>query len=247
MIIVANWKAYVEHFEHAQKLFAVSKKLIRDSSCTIVLAPPTPFLGALALTNKTDIAFSAQDVSASVGGSETGEVTAPMIATVGATYVIVGHSERRARGDTNAQIAEKIERVLSHSLTPILCVGERERDSEGRYLAYIREELTTALAPLDPKERSKVIVAYEPLWAIGKTAEHAVQRDDLFEMILYLRKVLGDFLPAKTASRARILYGGAVEADNIRDLSTSGGVDGFLVGHASSQVESFALLVKNLS
>src|SRR5438105_2252046 len=133
MLIVANWKAYVEDVAKAKKLFTVSKKLLRASDCRIVLAPPAPFLGALAFGNKTKVAFAAQDISLTLGGAATGEATAPMFAAAGATYAIIGHSERRALGESNAVVAEKLARSLAHDLTPILCVGEHERDSEGRY------------------------------------------------------------------------------------------------------------------
>lgn len=246
MLIVANWKAYVEEFAKAEELFSLSKKLSKRSKVTIVLAPPAPFVGTLALKNKSEVAFAAQDISATTGGAQTGESTAQAYAAAGATYALIGHSERRARGETDAIIAEKIAHALAHGLTPILCVGERERDGDGRYLAFIREELTRALHPLSPKERAGVVVAYEPLWAIGKTADAAIALNDLTEMTLYIRKVLAELFPGKSSRHALVLYGGSVEPANIRDLASSSGVDGFLVGHASADPLSFAQLVKQL-
>ena len=247
MLIVANWKAYVDDLTGAKKLFAVSKRLASATGETIVLAPPAPLLGALAVSNKSEVAFSAQDVSLSTGGAKTGEVTAAAFAAAGATYAIVGHSERRAVGDTDSIVAEKLTRALAHELTPILCVGEPERDGEGRYLAYVREELTAALSPLAPKERAKVIIAYEPLWAIGKTAAAAIGPNDLAEMVLYIRKVLAELLPGKNPAHSSVLYGGSVEPENIRSLAASSSVDGFLIGHASVDPAVFSLLVKQLS
>lgn len=247
LLIVANWKAYVEDFGKAQRLFTLSKRLARATSCDIVLAPPAAFLGALALKNASPVAFAAQDVSATLGGAATGEVTAQMSASAGASYAIIGHSERRAAGDTDAIIAEKLAHAFAQGLIPVLCIGERERDSEGRYLSFLREEITQALAPLAPKERANVVVAYEPLWAIGKTAEHAIGPDDLAEMILYIRKVLAELLPGKSSSRTRVLYGGAVEPDNIRDLAAVSHADGFLIGHASADEKLFAAIIRELS
>ncbi|MHB8913584.1 MAG: triose-phosphate isomerase [Minisyncoccota bacterium] len=247
MLIVANWKAYVEDTEKAKLLFAIGKKLARATANTIVLAPPAPFLGALALKNTSDVAFAAQDVSATIGGAKTGEVTAQMYAALGASYAIVGHSERRAAGDTDAIVAAKLSHTLACGLTPILCVGEHERDREGRYLAFIREEVTTAFAALTPKERTKIIIAYEPLWAIGKTVESAISPNDLTEMVLYIRKVLSGLLPGKNSLRAVVLYGGSVEPGNVRDLASASRIDGFLIGHASADEHSFAALVKELS
>ena len=247
MLIVANWKAYVEDSTKAKKLFAISKRLARTTKCTIVLAPSAPLLGALAIRNKSSVAFSAQDVSATTGGAQTGEVTAQAYAASGAAYAIIGHSERRAAGDSNSIVAEKLSRALAHGLTPILCVGESGRDGEGRYLGFVREELTRAINPLVPKERAKVIVAYEPLWAISKTAAFAIKSNDLTEMTLYIRKVLAELLPGKSSSHSSVLYGGSVEPENIRDLAGSSGVDGFLIGHASVDPHTFSLLIKQLS
>lgn len=247
MLIVANWKAYVEDVARAKKLFAASKRLGRAFDGTIVLAPPAPLFAALALGNRTKVAFAAQDVSATLGGATTGEATAPMYASAGASYAIIGHSERRAAGDTTVIISEKLLRAIAHDLIPILCIGERERDSEGRYLNSVREEVETALAALTPKERARVIIAYEPLWAIGKTAAEAIDQRDLGEMVLYIRKVLAEMLPGKSAARSLVLYGGSVEPANIRALAGGSGVDGFLIGHASVDPHVFASLVKELS
>lgn len=247
MLIVANWKAYIEDFEKAKKLFDVSKRLVRTIHCDIVLAPPAPLLGALAFRNKSKVSFAAQDVSVTTGGAETGEVTVQAYATVGTSYAIIGHSERRASGDTDAIVARKLSHALAQGLTPILCIGEKERDVEGRYLAIVREELTRAIEPLAPKERSEIIIAYEPLWAIGKTADSAIESNDLTEMVLYIRKVLAELLPGKSSVRSLVLYGGSVESGNIRALAITSGVDGFLIGHASVDLHTFTQLVKQLA
>ncbi len=247
MLIVANWKAYVEDADKAKKLAAAAKRLASASRDTIVLAPPAPLLGALALRNTSRVAFAAQDVSETTGGARTGEITAQAYAAAGASYAIVGHSERRADGETEAAIALKISHALAHGLVPILCVGEKERDGEGRYLAFIREELTAAIGALSPKERQHIVIAYEPLWAIGKTAEAAIGAGDLAEMVLYIRKVIAELLPGKNAKRIRVLYGGSVEPSNVRDLAAGSGIDGFLIGHASTDPRTFAELVRQLS
>lgn len=247
MLIVANWKAYVEELGKAKKLFALAKRIASATHIKIVLAPPAPLLGALAVRNRSKIAFAAQDVSLTTGGAKTGEVTAPTYAAAGATYAIIGHSERRAAGDTDSIVAEKLAHALAHGLTPILCVGEKERDGEGRYLAVVREELTLAIERLTPKERAQVIIAYEPLWAIGKTADAAIGSNDLAEMVLYIRKVLAELLPGKTSARSLVLYGGSVEPDNVRALAGSTGIDGLLVGHASVDPRTLSLLVGQLA
>ena len=247
MLIIANWKAYVEDSKRAKKLFAVSKRLARATDISIVLAPPAPLLGALAVRNKSSVSFASQDVSRTTGGAATGEITAQTYAASGATYAIIGHSERRAAGDSDSVVAEKLAHALAHGLIPILCIGEQERDGEGQYLGTIREQLTRSLELLTTKERSQIIVAYEPVWAIGKTANVAIGPDDLAEMILYIRKVLAELLPGKTSRKSLVLYGGSVEPSDIRGLAANSDVDGFLVGHASATPEMFSLLVKQLA
>ncbi len=247
MIIVANWKAYIEDLAKAKKLFATSKRLARATKHHIVLAPPAPLLGALSTNNRSSVAFAAQDVSLTSGGAHTGENTAHAYTGVGASYAIIGHSERRAAGDTDSIVGEKIAHALAQGLIPILCVGERERDTEGHYLSVVREEITTALSPHSPKDRSRIIVAYEPVWAIGKGAADAIGVTDLSEMTLYIRKVLAELLPGKSSARSIVLYGGSVEPDNIRGLAGGSGVDGFLIGHASVDPDIFAALVRAIA
>lgn len=248
MLIAANWKAYVEDFATAKKLVEVSKKLSKETKHQIILGTPAPFIGAFAHKNTSSVAFASQDVSASIGGAVTGEVTAAAVAAAGATYTLIGHSERRAMGDTDAVVAEKLARALAHNLIPILCVGEKERDDDGRYLATIREELTSALDALTSRERTQIIIAYEPLWAIGKTAaDNVIGANDLAEMALYIRKVLAELLPGKSSAKTVVLYGGSVEPGNIRALAGGSGIDGFLIGHASANVAMFTTLVRNLS
>lgn len=247
MLLVANWKAYVEDLAKAKKLFALGKRLARATRNTIVLAPPAPLLGVLAARNTSAVAFAAQDVSRTTGGAATGEITARAYAAAGASYAIVGHSERRAAGDTDGIVAEKLAHALAHGLSPILCVGEKERDGDGRYLAVVREEITLAIEPLAPKERAKVVIAYEPLWAIGKTADAAIAPNDLAEMVLYIRKVLAELLPGKSAVHSLVLYGGSVEPENASALAVASRIDGLLVGHASVDLASFAQLARQLA
>lgn len=244
MLIVANWKAYVDSKEKAKKLHAAAKRL--TSKVQIVLAMPFPYLSLFTGT-KGAVAVGAQDVSVTTGGAQTGEVTAAMIADVGATYVIIGHSERRAQGDTDEIVLEKVRRALAHKLIPIVCIGERERDDEARYLSVVRAQLATVFSTLSQKERLSIVVAYEPIWAIGKTAADAITPTDLGEMVLYIRKVLSDYLPGKSALKIPILYGGSAEPTNARALAGGSGVDGFLVGHASADPVVFTALVKAVS
>jgi triosephosphate isomerase (TIM) len=243
MLIVANWKAYVEKREDAKKLLALSKRLSSTKRVKIVLAPSFPHLGLLAPGNRSKVKFAAQDISDTTVGPATGEVAGAVIRNIGAEYVIIGHSERRAKGESDELITEKVKRALVHGLIPIVCVGERERDQDAQYLSFLRQQIRAVFETLSPKERLNVVIAYEPVWAIGK---HAASQD-LGEMVLYIRKVLGEFLPGKGAEKVTILYGGSAEPDNARGLAGGSGIDGFLVGHASVDPAMFSALVKSLS
>jgi len=246
MLIVSNWKAYVESTNTAKALLAAANKAASKKTHEIVIAPPAPFLALLAV-GRNKAAIASQDLSLAVGGAETGETTAAMMLGIGARYAIIGHSERRAKGETDAHVLEKVRHALANKLTPIVCVGERERDEDAYYLKHIREQVAAVFNPLTPKERLSVVIAYEPIWAIGKGAAAAITANDLAELILYIRKVLTDYMPGKGNEKVRILYGGSVAPGNIKELARGGKVDGFLIGHASVEVPTYNALIKALS
>ncbi len=244
MLIFGNWKSYVEKKEDAKTLMASAKRLAGNTKHTIVVFPPAPFISLLAST-RSSVGVGAQDVSDVSIGAATGEISAGVLKQAGATYVLVGHSERRARGENAERIFEKTMRALANGLIPVLCVGEKTRDSNATYLQELRGELDAIFSRLAPRDRLKVIVAYEPVWAIGKTAADAMAPADLREMVLYVRKVLGQYMPEKVAAKAKVLYGGSVEEGSARGLAESG-VSGFLIGHASAEPASFKALVNAL-
>ncbi len=246
MIIVANWKAKVADLKTAKALVATARKINDSRGNKVIVAPPFPFLAALALP-KTKLTFAGQDISATDGGAQTGEVTAPMLSASGARYVIIGHSERRALGDTDQVVAEKVKKALAGGLLPIVCIGERTRDADAQYLHFIRTQLQSVYEAVPKKDVEKIMLAYEPIWAIGKSAEHAITPDDLTEMVNYIRKVLAQLTTKKIADATDILYGGAVEDTNAHALTHETGVAGALVGHASSNPKSFLSLAKALS
>lgn len=241
MLIVANWKTYVDSAERAKALYKAAGRLTAKNE--IALAMPTPYLG---LFKKGKVALASQDVSETTK-VDTGEVTASMLASVGVKYVIVGHSERRTRGESDELVLEKVRRALAAKLIPIVCIGESERDPDAKYLATVRRQIAHTMSPLSQKERLSIIFAYEPIWAIGKTAAESIQPNDLTEMVLYIRKVLNDYLPGKSVQKVKVLYGGSTEPLNARDLAAGSGVDGFLVGHASVDATQFAGIVKAVS
>ncbi|MBA3789441.1 triosephosphate isomerase [Patescibacteria group bacterium] len=244
MLIVANWKAYVDSAEKAKKLFATAKRLATYPDIDIVLAPSAPYLGLLAPGNRSKVGIAAQDLSTVSGGAATGEITSSMLRSLGVTHVILGHSERRALGETDAIVSEKVRQAFSNKIIPILCVGERERDADGKYLTFLRTQLHAIFSILSAKEKFQIIVAYEPIWAIGKTAEEAITPNDLTEMMLYIRKVIGAYIPGTGSSKVSVIYGGSVEPSNVKALTEETGIDGFLAGHASVDSDIFTGLVK---
>lgn len=243
MLIIGNWKSYVEKKEDAKKLLANAKRIAGKTRHKIVIAPPAPFLALLSGDKRALVKTSAQDISETTVGASTGEVSASVIKDAGATYVIIGHSERRARGETDALISQKVIRALSVGLIPVVCVGEKERDVNAGYLQVLRAQLDAVFSKLTPKDRAKVVVAYEPVWAIGKTAKDAAAPRDVAEMMLYIKKVLAPY----GAEKAVVIYGGSVESANAKALMKEGGVGGFLIGHASADAKMFSALVSEVS
>jgi len=248
MIIIGNWKAYVESEKKAKQLVASAKRAAASyTSVDVVLAPPVPYIGLFTTGNKSRVVFASQDLSETTGHAETGEVSAALLADLEVQYSILGHSERRARGESDALVSEKVRRALAQGITPIVCIGERERDLEAQYLQFVREQIRSVMEPLSPKERAQIVLAYEPIWAIGKTALEAVSPTDLTEMVMYIRKALGDFMPRKATNSMRIVYGGSVDATNAKVLATGTGIQGFLIGHASAEVKEFSGIIRAVS
>lgn len=247
MLIIGNWKTYIATSKDAKALLASTKRVAAMSRAKIIVAPPFPYIGLLATGKKSKVGLAAQDMSESAVGNATGEVSGEVLKSLGISHVIVGHSERRARGESDMVVAAKVRRALSTGLIPILCIGESERDHDAKYLQFLKGQLDAAIKPLAPKDRARVVIAYEPIWAIGKTANDSASPHDVAEMMLYIRKLLREHVSEKEAARATILYGGSVEPENAHALRKSGHVDGFLVGHASADSKMFAALIKAAS
>ncbi len=153
-----------------------------------------------------------------------------------APAVIIGHSERRKMGETDEDVNKKVLLALKAKLTPIVCIGETTRDEEGKYLGFIKEQIEKALAGVQKNSLNKIIIAYEPVWAIG--ASTAMEAPDIHEMTIYIKKTLIDLYKMKSVSVA-ILYGGAVDPANAQGILTDGEADGLLVGRQSLDSEAF--------
>lgn len=247
-LIVANWKLYVQERDDALARARTIGRNAGKVKADFVLCPPTPFIESLVkICKRTGISVGAQHVSAPLGEKNTGSITAPMLASIGASHVIVGHSERRAAGESEESIQHTIDSVLDAKLFPILCVGENSRDpSSGDHFAVIEGQLRSALIKISPRNARKIVIAYEPVWAIGKSAADAMSPGELEETVLYIRKILADVLGRAAALACPILYGGSVEEENAGPLMTSG-VTGFLVGHASVEPASLLAIATSAS
>jgi len=242
MIIVGNFKSYLTSKEDAESVVKAAGKL--KTKHKIILAPSFPHLGYVA-SKKMGVSLAAQDLSIFEGGAHTGEVSADTLSNIGAEYVIVGHSERRAAGETNSIVATKVCQALSSKLKVVLCVGEADRDAHATYLSFITDEMVSALKTIKETDFKNVVIAYEPIWAIGKSTEEAITSDDLEEMVLYIKKILRENFGEKAQKSIKIIYGGSVSADNAQSLMVSG-IDGFLPGRASSTKETLTALVAAL-
>ncbi len=247
-LLVANWKNYPNSIDEARLLLAKlarAKRYLKKTA--FFIAPPLPYLEAVADRAKSFSQLACQDVMEAPSGTYTGVVTMDMLKSLGTRLVILGHSERRALGETNEQISRKVKNVLRAGLAPIVCVGEPSRDHEGRHFEFLREQIKASLFGLTNKtDASKIIVAYEPVWAVGSKALGAIEPSDLAESVLFIKKVLNDIFGRKIADKISILYGGSVDASNAKKLFTKTGIRGYLVGRASLNAKVFESIVREL-
>lgn len=244
-IVVGNWKMYLEKPEEAKRFASALRKRARAFvGVDAALAPSFTLLPTVAAALAgSPIKVGAQAVSAHEAGAHTGDVSAVMAKAAGASFTLVGHSERRAAGDTNALVHEQLVRAASVGMNVILCVGEVERTQDGAYFTEVEEQLASAFKGAQ-SYASRVTIAYEPVWAIGKSAADAMQPNEVHEMVIFIRKVLSQLLDRTAAMKLPVLYGGSVEPANAVALMAESGASGFLVGHASAELDSFIEILK---
>jgi len=228
--------------KEAEKLFvATNRSASRLPKIEVIVCAPFIYLSRLKRFAKK-IKLGAQNSFYEENGAYTGEISAEMIYNAGARYVILGHSERRALGETNEDINKKIKSALSAGLIPILCVGEKTRDENHEYLNFIKIQVTEGLKGVSRTSIPKVIIAYEPIWAIGKNAIREATPAEFLEMRIFIKKILSGMFGVKIKI-SRIIYGGSVNEKNIGDFIKLGEADGFLVGRASLDPEKFGKII----
>jgi triosephosphate isomerase len=214
------------------------------SHCEVVICPPfIDLAAAVAAVNGSSIRIGAQNIAWAKEGAFTGEICGSMIASVGATHALVGHSERRQYfGETDETVLKRTQAALESGLTPIVCVGERLEEREGgRTAAVLEEQFRGGIARLTEQQFAKIVIAYEPVWAIGtgKTATPEIAADAHRTIRAAVREKFGK----EAADAIRILYGGSVKPDNTKTLMAQPEIDGVLVGGASLDPVSFASIV----
>ncbi len=247
-IIVGNWKMNPTSLEEAQNIFkkikAASTKL---KSTHVVMCPPYAYIGKFAPLKSTSkskitVGLGAQDVFHELQGAFTGEVSAQMLKSLGLTHVIVGHSERRAQGETDELISKKALAALEAGIHPIICVGEAIRDTQSIYLETLKNQIKNSLSKIPKKLLGQILVAYEPVWAIG--AKEAMDPATIEEMAIFVKKVISDISDHDSAISTPVLYGGSINFRNAPDVMLRGKVDGLLVGRESVNPPGFIELLK---
>ena len=240
--VIANWKMNPQDIDTAASIFGDTEKVSSTLKNTVVVVcPPHVYLESIGDARKKTY-LGAQNISALPEGAHTGEISVSMVKNLGATHVIVGHSERRLAGETNAMVADKVAILQKAGLVPVVCVGETVRDSEGHYLADLAEQLEVGLSKVQKKNIAKLIVAYEPVWAIGKESAGPATPADVRETSLYILRILTRLF-GKDANKVTILYGGSVDAKNALSFLAEGGVSGLLVGRVSLTPKAFKSLL----
>lgn len=245
-IIAGNWKMNHTGADAKATITGLAAKVSADVKATVVIAPVFPYLPlAVELTKDTPIHVAAQNMHWEDKGAYTGEVSPAMLVDLGVSYVIIGHSERRTYfNETDETVNKKVKAALAHGLTPILCCGETlEQREEGIMQTWIEGQIEKALEGIAAEDMHKVVVAYEPIWAIGtgKTAS-AAQAEEVCAII---RKKIAALYDGTTADAVSILYGGSVKGGNVAELTGSADIDGGLVGGASLKADDFMAIITN--
>jgi triosephosphate isomerase len=248
-IIAGNWKMYKTISEAIELANGLKRELFSlEDAVDIVICPPYTALGEVAeVIADSNIRLGAQDAFWQEEGAFTGEVSAKMLKDAGAKFVIIGHSERRQYfAETNESVNQKVRAVLKAGLTPIMCVGETLAEREKRQTFKVLDDhLQNGLKGIEVAEALKIVIAYEPVWAIGTGKTATPEQAE--EAQKYIRNLLAKMYGQEAAQNIRIQYGGSVKPENITELMQQPDIDGALVGGASLTAEAFSAIVKKAS
>ncbi len=240
-IVAGNWKMNLDRAKARELTAAVAARRGEAAAVELVLCPPAAYLETVgtALGGSAAVALGAQNMHDKPSGAFTGEVAPPMLLDLGCRYVILGHSERRTLfGETDPIVNAKTKAALAAGLTPIVCVGETLEEREaGRTQAVVTQQIRGSLGGLSADDLAKVVIAYEPVWAIGTGKVATPQQAQ--EVHALIRSLLGTLASPVVAAGVRIQYGGSVKPDNAADLAAQPDIDGALVGGASLKADDF--------
>ena len=247
-IIVANWKMNPSNFKRVNTLIqGIKREIKKADKAHLIICPPFIYLSSVkkALV-KTKIKVGAQDLFWRNTGPFTSAISGIMLRDLGCNYVIVGHSERRiVFGDTSEIVNKKVKAALQSKLNPILCVGEqlKERKS-GKTFSILKKELGEGLRGVSRKNIKKVLIAYEPIWAVG--ARKSASSKEILEVTLFIRQIITRLYGKHISKRIKILYGGSVNVRNIRSIISGTPIDGLLIGRASLHSDQLSEIIKSL-
>ena len=245
-IIAGNWKMNMLPNE-AMSFINELEPNVKNAKCEIILCVPyTDLFYSLLTAQNTNIKIGAQNMHWEESGAYTGEVSPNMLKCINVEYVIIGHSERRQYfAETNETVNKKIKSALKHELIPILCVGETAIQREkGIQEEVIKEQIKKALSEISQDDAKKIIIAYEPIWAIG-TGKVAT-KEDANNMLKCIRKEIENLYSVDIAQNISLLYGGSVKKENAKELFSTSDIDGALIGGASLKVEEFNEIIKQM-
>ena len=247
-ILVANWKNHPGSLTLAKALL---REMAKDSrfyrNLSLFIAPPYPYFESVSDRLGSFGRLAAQNISSLPPGNYTGQVTPDILKSFGVRLAILGHSERRGLGETSEHVAKKVKTALRLGIVPLVCVGELSRDEDGEHFEFLRDELKLSLAGLNREMvLSRLTLAYEPVWAIGKHARDAMVSADLSQTVLFIKNVLPNMFGRVAPEPIPVLSGGSVEPANAKRLLSETGIKGFLVGHASLDARSLRDIAESL-
>lgn len=239
-LVVGNWKMNPKTEKEAITLFKALVKTVPEKSKLVrVLLVPAVYYASLRAVKQKVISLGVQNIHHELDGAHTGDIALSMF-NKQPLYVMCGHSERRALGETDQDVNKKVLLTLKAKSKVILCVGEKERDHGILFFGVIRDQLEKALNQIPRKDISSIVIAYEPVWAIGKHAPRPATAEEVREVVIFIKKVLVDLFGPSVLPEVKILYGASVDSKDAQDLVQEGGVDGLLLGRASLDPKEYA-------
>ena len=247
ILVIGNWKMNPETVKDAVSLGKAYSGFDIPKDIELACAVPVPYLGEVRKAiGRSKIKIGVQNIYPDKTGSHTGEISLSMISHLKPGFVLIGHSERRAMGETNEFINQKVLATIKQGLIPVLCVGEKERDDHGFFLRNVEEQLKSALAGVSRNALSDVVIAYEPVWAIGKNAVREATPEECREMIIYIKKVISDIGTGALRTIPKVIYGGSVNELNAHEY-ISAGAEGLLPGRLSLEPKKMQKLFQTIT